>query len=328
LLRKMDKPPGKKPQQGKKPKKIKQYVKKDGITVEEFERRLKQRENAMLQRIKKTSSPAVGQFIQKSGATLRGTQAVLGSLIDPEAYDPVRLANGGKETFVLRLKRVLSATTSSTLAVSLTPNSTFLVARRDVRCSLIYHQYQMSGSQASTYQANSPGGLTTLNVDENGFAVVGAMSYSSGWARHEAWQIPWVFADGSTRVWFQSEAATPSTIAFNTLAVTTSYTFTANFVLNGVYSIRQISASTNASGAYTWNFNNTPIAGYVAVSVVLNSTSAIVEEYGYYLQDNSVSAVRHLAAPSFWTQLASIDSLRINSASLMFGRNIWGQLVR
>lgn len=311
-----------KKQKQKAAKKKKQYKPPKGLSAAELEKRLKQREQALNRRISSLSSPQLRPILRAENSKLRGTQAVLAALIDPDNAPPMRLPGGGKPTFVVKLRATLAASIVpasedvATKSIQLTPNSGFAVKRRDPRCSLIVYRFNATG--ASVYQALSDSGTTVTGLDSNGYRIIGAMAYSSGFERHGDFYLPWVFADQRTRVWFQSESARPSTVTMSGLTAATSYTLTLHAVLNGVALSLILVAISDGAGIVVFTVTG-ELAGYCAFR--LAATAAIGVYLGsstMSLEDNSQGMVQHLAAPQFWQEITSVDSIRTNAASLMY----------
>lgn len=309
-----------KKQKQKAAKKKKQYKPPKGISAAELEKRLKQREQALNRRISSLSSPQLRPILVAGNSKLRGTQAVLTAMIDPDNAPPTRLPGGGKPTFVVRLRRVLPASVvpaAATGANQLTPNSGFCVKRRDPRCAQIISQYNAAG--ASVYQLLSNSGGSVIGTDSKGNLLPACAGYVSGHDRHEEFYLPWIFADELPRLWFQNEAANPSSLTVTGLTAATSYTVTVSFLLAGIYLSVTVAAITDGFGVGTFTLAATDYAGFAVFRLALTATpTTYITAPSMAMNDNSRGMVRFLAAPQFWQEIAAVDAIRTNFASLMY----------
>jgi len=199
----------------------------------------------------------------------------------------------------------------------LAPNSGFAVLRRDPRCCLIYSHYAGPG-QGSTYEIERTGAGNQLSQGGAGYLVGTVANFIAGAKTHGDWLVPWIFDDGVPRFWFQNEAASPSVVVVVANPLSTSMTLNISFFFGGVFTSINITATSDGSGSTNFTLPATNLVGYAAFRI---GTAAAPTTYltaqSVTMQDFSQYKVSHLALPQFWTNLADIDSIRINAASLM-----------
>jgi hypothetical protein len=143
------------------------------------------------------------------------------------------------------------------------------------------------------------------------------MKYVAGTdKRHGDFMLPWVFNDGRPRFWLQSPSGKEASFRFTGLAVSTSYTLNVSWLLARQITTDSISATSDASGNATFNCSSIGLSrkGYVALSMNNLNISAGVT---IRVTDQSSTGFCHEAAPDFWDEIGSIDSIRVNSMSLM-----------
>lgn len=308
------------PKKQKPPKKTRKPSKPAGITLQEFERRMKQRENALVQRYAAASSPQLKPLLMQQ-YKLRGAANALRALIDPDNAEPIRLP-GGKPTFVVKLRQVLPASIVPTAANAagqadqLKPNSGFSVKLRDPRCSQICYQYDATG--ASTYNLIAGDGTVAgAQLQVEGWLNYTVAQLTAGIDRHGDYYLPWIFADGLPRFWFGTETSNASTVLMTGLTASTGYTLKISVLLNGVVVQKTFTATSDAGGIATFTINST-MNGFCAFGVYVTATGVFARPSLTQLRDNSKGMTRFLAAPQFWQNFVDIDSIRTNAASLMY----------
>jgi len=288
----------------------------------EFERRLKQREAAFVRKFASAKSNGVAVMQAASKASLRGARETLAALIDPCNAPPQRLP-GGRPTFVNRLHHIEASLVAPASAPGLlTPNSGFGVVRRDPRCALIYSKYESAMAKTSIYELkNELGGTVDLKINDDGFVEPTVAGHVGGIDTHGDFVLPWVFEDGTPRLWFQNEPLPPATATSSVTATvhtpSITYSCDTSFLLNGVYTVVTVTALANGAGRCVFQLPAAPYVGFAAFRFYA-SPGAYERVDDVTLNDNSSMKVRFLALPQFWTNVQDIDALRVNAASIMF----------
>lgn len=236
----------------------------------------------------------------------------VGALINPDEFPPFRLPDGGRPTAVASLRLVDALAADSSDTTVLTRFSGLAIARRDPRCALIEVK---TGQNGCVYDLAFRGG--SFACPDTGLAgtplVPQILSWNSGAKRHGDYMVPWVFADGFRRFWFQS-AGISSQIVVSSLTPGQNYTLHLEWLCGKATQADDVMATANGSGVAIFDV---PMGrmGYVTLTpVVVNWVAG----FSVKIFDNSTTAVCHLAAPGFWDAIADIDAIRVNSMSLMY----------
>jgi hypothetical protein len=240
---------------------------------------------------------------------------VIGALIDPDNYPPFRLPDGGRPTALAQLRDARALQSNATDTTELVAAAGFAVARRDPRCALIVTE---GGHGVSMYDVICPNGTTAplRSITSNNPWPVGCLQYVAGTdKRHGQYVAPWVFNDGIPRFWLQSPVGKEASIRITLLNASTAYTMNVNWLCGKQQVIDGITATSDASGTIIFNFSSIGTArqGYVYFSLTSGSGAGCTVR----ITDQSTTAVTHNAAPGFWDTIADIDSIRVNSFSLM-----------
>lgn len=304
----------------KMPKKVRAPKPLPGMSTSEFERRLMQRERSLAQRYKQASAPGVQRVMLTANPTLRGVRALLEALVDPLNAEPYRLP-GGRATFINRLKQIKSFITVPAAAYNagvteLTPNSGFAVKRRDLRCSLIMSEY--NGSANTVYTLIGTDGNTFCPNDRRGYKAFSIAQHTFGFAKHGENFVPWIFADGSSRMFLVSEVLNPAVIAVAALTPLTNYTLKVEFLLGNDYQTLTAAVASDAAGIASFTLPAQNIMGYAAFQLLLTAGLAPQTVGSFTVSDRALFCVRHLAAPGFWQNITDVDAVRVNAASLMY----------
>lgn len=193
----------------------------------------------------------------------------------------------------------------------LTPYSGFAVARRDPRCALIVGQ---GGCPSTNLQLVAPtGNVNFPAIPANTPIRIGTIRHVAGYKRHGDYMCPWVFDDGLPRFWLQSPAGSQAQFQATGLTPSVSTTFNLDCQLGKQRVTIPVTATTDGSGTAVFTLPASR-AGYMSMSC----TTVIPAGATFILFDQSQYAVRHLAAPNFWANVADIDSIRVNSLALMY----------
>lgn len=238
-------------------------------------------------------------------------ERVVGGLIDPDQFPPFRLPDGGRPTFVNSFRDIEAMIDNAADTTLLTAYSGFAVARRDPRCALIVSQ---GAAQSSTYQLLAANGTTGFPATPANVPIkFGIARHSAGFKRHGDYLCPWVFEDGNPRFWLQSVTGGQAQLQITGAPLATLITIDADFQLGKQRVTVTVSATTDGAGTAVFTF---PVArqGYVS----LTCRNALSVGFTLTVFDQSTNAVRHLAAPNFWDNIADIDSIRVNSMALMY----------
>lgn len=234
----------------------------------------------------------------------------VGALIDPDNYPPFRYPDGGRPTFVASLRDTEALADNQGDTQFLTASSGFAVARRDPRCALIVSKGALA---PSVYELIGPSGSNAFPAIA-GFQALdfSIVKYVSGNKRHGDYMSPWVFNDGAKRFWAQSPNGSALSITVSGLAASTSYTFRLSWLLGKQVQIDNVTATSSAGGVWIGSIP-APRAGYLSIM----PSTGLPSSFTVAFTDNSATGVCHLAAPNFWDSIADIDSIRVNSLSLM-----------
>jgi len=242
---------------------------------------------------------------------------VMGALVDPGEYEPFRLPDGGAKTFVDKLRYKFELNGNGADVSLLTAGSGFGVLRRDPRCGLILNQYQSTAPETQyIFQSRQTNGTAYPAVPAGARLGIAAMTYLSGFAKHGPAFVPWRFADGFDRVFVQSEAAVGqaalSSFTVTGLTPSTSYTLNLYVTFAGQNSVVPITATSSSGGVGLFNIPAGTM-GYASLGFGTALGAGCTITYS----DNSLNSICHLAVPDLFAVLNAIDSLRVNSASLM-----------
>lgn len=284
------------------------------VPRDELERRARQSARDKAAARKGTAQFTLRNLPQRSSYS-REVLEVIGALIDPDNFRPFRLPDGGRKTFVNSLRDVEALADNGTDSSTLVPSSGFGVLRRDPRCALIVSKGARSTSQ---YQVIFPNGSNVLVNGVGAGAPIPIQSFK--WVagtdkRHGDFMCPWQFNDGRQRGWLQSPVANPARVIITGLSASTAYTLTCNGLVGKQVTVDGITATSSPGGVATFLFSSLGVSrqGYYAFSL-----SASIPAGGTVtIEDNSPTGVCHLAAPGFWDTIGDIDSIRVNSMSLM-----------
>jgi len=241
-------------------------------------------------------------------------ESVVAAIADPDNHPAVRFP-GSRKTFVNKIRSV-SAFTGSAAAQGLQANSGFVIAFRDVRCAKIVSEFRPAG-QLSVYNlvpatASVNGAALAFVAVAGAYLSIAHTDYVSGWARHGTSFIPWIFKDGYTRIFVQSETGNQAALQAGGLTPVTSYTFNISWYFAGLYRQDAVTGTTDAGGNVSINLPAGRM-GYIAIQTVSALNGATFD-----IADQSANAMRHLMLTDLADNLADIETLRVNAVSAMW----------
>lgn len=250
-------------------------------------------------------------------------KGALAAQIDPFNADPVRFSeNTGRPTAVNKLFRVDSAGSSSvsTNGTVLAPNCGFAAVYRDPRLASVRYEVRSSASRTYSAYFASAGALgpNTRGPTSGEYLRPVEFRFTAGsWQAHGS-RVPMLQdIEGVDRVWVDVEPSGSSTTQFLFAGLTPSSTV--NIIvereLRGVITQTAVALGTTGVGTASWTV---PVGQSGRYAIFFGTDQSGNTNVQWQITTNCPHAFCHRMLPELENQIADIDGMRINSASILY----------
>lgn len=254
-------------------------------------------------------------------------KGALAAQIDPFNADPVRFSeNTGRPTAVNKLFRVDSAGSSSvsTNGTVLAPNCGFAAVYRDPRLASVRYEVRSSASRTYSAYFASAGALgpNTRGPTSGEYLRPVEFRFTAGsWQAHGS-RVPMLQdIEGVDRVWVDVEPSGSSTTQFLFAGLTPSSTV--NIIvereLRGVITQTAVALGTTGVGTASWTV---PVGQSGRYAIFFGTDQSGNTNVQWQITTNCPHAFCHRMLPELENQIADIDGMRINSASILYSLSL------
>lgn len=255
--------------------------------------------------------------VHSTTGRVRDFEAVMGSLLDPGTFPPVRLpVAAGRKTFVDRLKRVEAASSAATVSseLPLAANCGLCIVRRDPRVAMIKYEIKTTGA-ARQYNFAFDDDSTVVGPAVGEYIQPTHLTYEGGWKAHEDKMCMWKDKEGVLRFWLENNV-TNSDAAFTIagLPASTAVSIKLDVLFGGKRTIITLTDTTDAGGVGVFVIP----AAAIGFAVLQGDDDLSAQTIAIAYNNASQFAFRQLAVPQFYTNMPDVDALRVNSVSLLY----------